>query len=91
MKLSVRVREVESRDDSPVVAFASVAVEGMFVIEGIALITRKDDESGLGYGLSFPSRKKGDRRYDYVYPMTREVREEVLRAVLQAYIDQGVK
>lgn len=81
MKISdVRVRLVK-KDDSKLKAVASVTFDDCFVVHDIKVIDGND-----GSFIAMPSRKTGDGEYkDIAHPIKTEMREELIKAILDAY------
>jgi len=67
--------------ESSVKAFCDILVGGSFVVKGLRVVNGK---KGLFVGLP---REKGkeDKYYDIFYPVSREAREELETAILEAY------
>lgn len=81
MKITdVRVRLV-SKDDAKLKAVASITIDDCIVVHDIKIINGRE-----GLFISMPSRKTPDGEYkDIVHPINTETREEVKKAVLDAY------
>jgi len=79
------VRIYKSRGDGAVKAYASVSLDNEFVVKGIKVL---EGENGLW--VSMPSRKAKDGSFqDVFHPASREAREKIVNAVLDAYRDQA--
>ncbi len=75
------VRIYKSKGNGVVKAYASVSLDGEFVVKGIKVL---EGENGLW--VSMPSRKNKDGSYqDIFHPTSREAREKIVNAVLDAY------
>jgi len=62
-------------------AFASITFDGLFCVTGITI-----REGRHGLFVSMPQRKVQDGTYkDIVFPLTRELREQITEAVLHEY------
>ncbi len=78
------VRIYKSRGDGAVKAYASVSLDNEFVVKGIKVL---EGENGLW--VSMPSRKAKDGSFqDVFHPASREAREKIVSAVLDAYREQ---
>lgn len=72
-----------SKKDSTLKAFASITIDDAICITGIRIVEGKN-----GLFMSMPQSKDNDGEYhDIVYPITKEAREELEAAVLDAYDD----
>lgn len=69
-------------------AFATATLDGEFVVHGLRVM-EKDDGT---LWVSMPARKdaRGEFR-DIFHPITREAREKIFRAVLEAYEKKAAK
>ncbi len=79
----MRITEVRVslRDDAKLKAFASITLDGEFVIRGLKIIEGKD-----GTFIAMPSRRRKDGEYqDIAHPITNEAREEMERVILAEY------
>uniref|UniRef100_A0A7C3YQM3 Septation protein spoVG n=1 Tax=Geoglobus ahangari TaxID=113653 RepID=A0A7C3YQM3_9EURY len=75
------VRIYKSKGNGAVKAYASVSLDGEFVVKGIKIL-----ESEKGLWVSMPSRKAKDGSYqDIFHPTTREAREKIVNAILKEY------
>lgn len=76
----VRVRLV-SKEDAKLKAVASITIDDCLVVHDIKVINGRE-----GMFISMPSRKTPDGEYkDIVHPINTETREELKKAVLDAY------
>ena len=72
-----------SKKDSNLKAFASVTIDDAICITGIRIV-----EGKIGLFMSMPQSKDNDGEYhDIAFPITKEAREELEAAVLDAYDD----
>ena len=72
-----------SKKDSTLKAFASITIEDAVCITGIRIV-----EGKLGLFVSMPQSKDNEGEYhDVAFPITKEAREEIQDAVLDAYED----
>lgn len=79
MKYEIRI--AKTNGDTPVKARASVLLDDCFVATGFKVI-----EGRNGLFVAAPSRKtKDDKHRDITYPATREFRDELYGAILDAY------
>lgn len=79
MKITeVRVTKLEGT--TKLKAFASITFDNCFVISSLKVM---DGNNGLF--VAMPSQKKGDNYTDVCYPINKEFREELQKAVLQKY------
>ena len=70
-----------SNKDSKLKAFASITIDDAVCITGIRII-----EGKTGVFMSMPQNKDNDDEYhDIAFPITKEAREEIQDAVLDAY------
>lgn len=88
MKIYAQINRIIDKPDSQVKAIASVSLDGMFAVHGIRVI-----ESEKGRFVNMPSTsytdRNGETKYsDTFHPITKEAREAISRAVLQAYDQQ---
>ncbi|WP_290901684.1 SpoVG family protein [Ferroglobus sp.] len=78
------VRIYKTKGNGVIKAYASVSLDNEFVVKGIKIV---EGESGLW--VSMPSRKAKDGSYqDIFHPTSREAREKIVNAVLEAYKNQ---
>ena len=81
MKFTVEMRTIFKNENSPLKATANIVIEDCFVIRNIKLI-----DNGQGIFLSMPSFKGRDGKwYSICHPVTSECREEIQKAVIEAY------
>ena len=67
--------------DGSLKAFVDIAIEDAFVVKGLRVIEGKE-----GLFVSMPREEVKDGKwYNTVIPLTREVKDEVERLVLEAY------
>ena len=72
--------------DNPTVAFVNVTILDKLVLKGIRVV---DGKKGLF--IAFPQTKrkgkkgKDDEYFDIFFPITKEFREELTEAILEAY------
>ena len=79
MKLDVSVRVIEPVKN--LMGFASVKFNDCFVVENLKIV-----QGSKGLFLGMPSQPDGKGGYrDMAYPVTKEFREQLNTAVLQAY------
>lgn len=72
-----------SNKDSNLKAFASITIDNAVCITGIRIVEGKN-----GLFISMPQSKDNDGEYhDIVFPVTRDTREDIQNAVLDAYED----
>lgn len=72
---------VSLRDDPKLKAFASITLDGEFVIRGLKIIAGKD-----GTFVAMPSRKRKDGQHqDVAHPINNNARNEMERVVLEEY------
>ncbi len=78
------VRIYKAKGDGVVKAYASISLDGEFVVKGLRVV-----ENEKGVRVIMPSRKAKDGSYqDIFHPMNREAREKIVNAVLKAYREQ---
>ena len=66
----------------PLKAFASITFDSCFVVHDLRVIRTENKMF-----VAMPSKKLPQGHKDIVHPITKEMREEIERAVLQAYRD----
>ena len=72
-----------SKKDSTLKAFASITLDDAVCITGIRIV-----EGKLGLFVSMPQSKDNEGEdHDVAFPITKEAREEIQDAVLDAYED----
>ncbi len=72
------------RNDDKLRAFASITLDGQFVIRGLKII-----EGSNGVFVAMPSRQRKDGSYqDVAHPINRETREWLEAEVIGAYKDE---
>ena len=72
-----------SKKDSNLKAFASITIDNAICITGFRIV-----EGKLGLFVSMPQSKDNEGEYlDVAFPITKEAREEIQDAVLDAYDD----
>lgn len=80
--MSINVTEVNImpiRPKNGLVGFASVVFAGGLYLGSIGIHTRTD---GNGYRITYPTRKVGDRSFNYYNPINRETSKLIEDAVL---------
>ena len=78
------VRIYKARTEGAVKAYASVSLDNEFVVKGIKIL---EGENGLW--VSMPSRKGKDGTFqDIFHPASKEARDKIVNAVLDAYRQQ---
>ena len=71
----------EEKENSRVKGYAVIELDGVLKINGIRII-----EGNSRMFAAMPNRKVSDDKYiDYVYPVNKELREEIERAILEEY------
>ena len=78
MEINVKIRH--RNDSGPTLAYASVELGGCFVIRQVRVVEGKN-----GLFAAMPSRKVGYKFEDLCFPRTRELRQRINDAVLEAY------
>lgn len=79
MKLEARITSIVGGEKLK--AYASVLVEDSFLAKGIKIIDGRN-----GRFVAMPSRRTMNGEYaDICFPITKELREEIERVVLEAY------
>lgn len=75
------VRIYKSRTDGAVKAYATISLDNEFIVKGIKVL---EGENGLW--VSMPSRRVKDGSFqDLFHPASKEAREKMVNAVLEAY------
>lgn len=79
MKLEARISAIVA--DDKLKAYASVCIDDSFLIKGIKVV------DGIhGRFVAMPSRKTRNGEFkDVCFPITKEIRDEIEKAVLEAY------
>lgn len=81
MKVTKVSVQKEERENSRVKGYAIIELDGVLKINGIRII-----EVNSRMFAAMPNRKVSDDKYiDYVYPVNKELREEIERAILEEY------
>ena len=81
MKLTKVSVQKEEKENSIVKGYAIIELDGVLKINGIRII-----EGNSRMFAAMPNRKISDDKYiDYVYPVNKELREEIERAILEEY------
>jgi len=76
------VRIFKSKSEGNLKGFAAVTLDGEFVVHGLKVMSKDDGTLWVG----FPSRKDSKGEFlDIFHPVTKEAREKILKAVLDAY------
>ena len=79
MKITARI--YKSNTTTGVLGYGSICLDGVFVIDNVRVVNGKN-----GKFASMPSRQKQDGTYtDVAYPITKEMRDAINTAVLEAY------
>ncbi|HID42792.1 MAG TPA: septation protein spoVG [Archaeoglobaceae archaeon] len=75
------VRIYKSRTEGAVKAYATISLDNEFVVKGLKVL---EGENGLWVGM--PSRRVKDGSFqDLFHPASKEAREKIVKAVLEAY------
>lgn len=81
MKVTKVSVQKEEKENSRVKGYAVIELDGVLKINGIRII-----EGNSRMFAAMPNRKVADDKYiDYVYPVNKELREEIERAILEEY------
>ena len=81
MKVTKVSVQKEEKENSRVKGYAIIELDGVLKINGIRII-----EGNSRMYAAMPNRKISDDKYiDYVYPVNKELREEIERAILEEY------
>ena len=81
MKVTKVSVQKEEKENSRVKGYAVIELDGVLKINGIRII-----EGNSRMFAAMPNRKVSDDKYiDYVYPVNKELREEIERAKLEEY------
>lgn len=81
MKVTKVSVQKEEKENSRVKGYAVIELDGILKINGIRII-----EGNSRMFAAMPNRKVSDDKYiDYVYPVNKELREEIERAILEEY------
>lgn len=81
MKVTKVSFQKEEKENSRVKGYAIIELDGVLKINGIRII-----EGNSRMFAAMPNRKISDDKYiDYVYPVNKELREEIERAILEEY------
>ncbi len=81
MKVTKVSVQKEEKENSRVKGYAVIELDGVLKINGIRII-----EGNSRMFAAMPNRKVSDDKYiDYVYPVNKELREEIERAILEEY------
>lgn len=81
MKVTKVSVQKEEKENSRVKGYAVIELDGVLKINGIRII-----EGNSRMFAAMPNRKISDDKYiDYVYPVNKELREEIEKAILEEY------
>ena len=81
MKVTKVSVQKEEKENSRVKGYEIIELDGVLKINGIRII-----EGNSRMFAAMPNRKISDDKYiDYVYPVNKELREEIERAILEEY------
>ena len=81
MKVTKVSVQKEEKENSRVKGYAIIELDGVLKINGIRII-----EGNSRMFAAMPNRKISDDKYiDYVYPVNKELREEIESALLEEY------
>lgn len=81
MKVTSVTIQKEEKLGSRVKGYAIIELDEVLKINGIRII-----EGNSRMFAAMPNRKVGEDKYiDYVYPINKELREEIERAILEEY------
>ena len=81
MKVTKVSVQKEEKENSRVKGYAVIELDGVLKINGIRII-----EGNSRMFAAMPNRKVSDDKYiDYVYPVNKELRDEIERAILEEY------
>lgn len=81
MKVTKVSVQKEEKENSRVKGYAIIELDDVLKINGIRII-----EGNSRMFAAMPNRKISDDKYiDYVYPVNKELREEIERAILEEY------
>lgn len=81
MKVTKVSVQKEEKENSRAKGYAVIELDGVLKINGIRII-----EGNSRMFAAMPNRKVSDDKYiDYVYPVNKELREEIERAILEEY------
>ena len=81
MKVTKVSVQKEEKENSRVKGYAIIELDGVLKINGIRII-----EGNSRMFEAMPNRQISDDKYiDYVYPVNKELREEIERAILEEY------
>lgn len=80
--LEIKVNRVfKLETEGPVKGFADIAVNEVLIIKGLRVV-----EGKKGLFVTMPkSQGKDNKWYDSVYPLTKEARQDIQEAVLEAF------
>ena len=85
MKVTKVSVQKEEKENSRVKGYAIIELDGVLKINGIRII-----EGNSRMFAAMPNRKISDDKYiDYVYPVNKELREEIERAILEEYNNEN--
>lgn len=81
MKVTKVSVQKEEKENSRVKGYAVIELDGVLKINGIRII-----EGNSRMFAAMPNRKVSDDKYiDYVYPVNKELREVIEKAILEEY------
>lgn len=81
----VRINLMNSKKNSSLLAFANITIDDELILTGIKVV-----EGKKGNFVAMPSREGSDGEYyDIFFPLSKDVREEISDAVLEAYDEEA--
>lgn len=77
MKIECRINIIKKDN---LIGYADLTLEDSFVIKGVSILNGRN-----GIFISFPQKKVGDKYYDIVFPIKKELRDNITKIVLEKY------
>ena len=78
MKISeIQIIPIKPRDG--LVAFASIVLENSLYLGSIGVYTRLN---GLGYRITYPTKKVGNKDINIYHPINREISKKIEKAII---------
>ena len=83
--MNFKVKIWTIKKESKTLALADIIIEEKLVIKSFKVVS---GAKGLFVGM--PNMKVGEEYKDMVFPITKEFREELIKAILEAYEEEAI-
>ena len=81
MKIECRINLMRINN---LLGYADLTLEDSFVIKGVSILNGRN-----GKFISFPQKKVGDKYYDIVFPITKELRDRIYKIIMEKYNNEA--